>query len=62
MKNKKNIVRTLVFLRMVYCVNGCTPEANYRGVPGPTWQHLSAEQKQLIVDRAYQNEIKKLED
>lgn len=61
MKNKKNLIQTILFLGMMYCA-GCTPEANYRGVPAPTWQHLSAEQKQLIVDQAYQDEMTKAED
>lgn len=49
----------IVLLMALLPLNGCTPEQNYRGVPGPVWEHLTAEQKQLIVDRAYQDEMKK---
>jgi hypothetical protein len=38
---------------------GCATERNYRGVPETTWSELSGEQKQLIVDNAYEDEIKK---
>jgi len=38
---------------------GCAAERNYRGVPETTWSELSGEQKQLIVDNAYEDEIKK---
>lgn len=37
----------------------CTMENNYRGVPEPTWQQLSGEQKQLIVDRSFQDDFQK---
>lgn len=38
-------------------IAACTPENNYRGVPEPKWQKLTAEQKQLIVDQAYESDI-----
>ncbi len=60
-QQKKNLVQAMILLAMIFCAQGCTREANYRGIPEPTWQHLSAEQKQLIVDRAYQDEMKKTE-
>lgn len=46
-------------LMVLLPLTGCMSEQNYRGVPGPVWEHLTAEQKQLIVDRAYQDEMKK---
>lgn len=48
-----------MLLPFVLLLAGCAPEQNYRGVPGPTWQHLSAEQRQLIVDQSFQDEMKK---
>lgn len=45
----------LSFLCATLCA--CTAEHNYRGVPSPHWQELSGEQKQLIVDQAYEQEI-----
>jgi len=51
----KNLVLLVVFLSLI----SCQPEQNYRGVPSPTWKHLTAEQKQLIVDRAYEDEKSK---
>lgn len=38
-------------------LTACSPERQYRGVSEPKWQQLSAEQKQLIVDQAYQSEF-----
>jgi hypothetical protein len=35
----------------------CVHETNYRGVPAPQWQKLTAEQKQMIVDQAYEDEM-----
>lgn len=48
----------ILLLLGVSCLNGCAHEQNYRGVPAPIWADLSAEQKQLIVDRAYADEMK----
>ncbi len=45
-------------LTMVLSLMGCAAEQNYRGVPSQTWEHLTSEQRQLIIDRAYQDEIK----
>lgn len=39
------------------CVTGCAKERSYRGVPEHQWEHLSGEQKQLIIDKAYQDEL-----
>lgn len=38
-------------------ISACIPENNYRGVPEPKWQKLTAEQKQLIVDQSYEADI-----
>ena len=54
---KKVLVLKLLFT-LTLILSGCTREQNYRGVPSPVWEHLTAEQKQLIVDRAYQEEMK----
>lgn len=50
---KKAMVIFLIFL-----LSGCAAEQNYRGVPSTSWKHLSAEQRQLIVDKAYQDDIR----
>lgn len=41
----------------VLILSGCAREVNYRGVPEPAWRKLTAEQRQLIVDQAYEEEI-----
>ncbi|MBU0744378.1 MAG: hypothetical protein KKE11_03310 [Gammaproteobacteria bacterium] len=41
----------------IILLTSCTTEHNYRGVPSPHWQELSGEQKQLIVDQAYEKEF-----
>ena len=41
---------------------GCTPEQNYRGVPSPLWEHLNGEQKQLVIDRAYRDDMQHAKD
>ncbi len=41
-------------------LSGCSVgEKNIRGVPNSLWQHLTAEQKQLIIDRSYEDEFGK---
>jgi len=55
----KSAVRKLAFISTILLLIGCTPEQSYRGVPAVKWQHLTAEQKQLIVDKAFQDEMKK---
>lgn len=53
-------MKSKIFLLLAFCfLSGCKAEQNYRGVPSPAWEHLTVEQKQLIVDRAYQDEINK---
>lgn len=59
MQNNILIIVKLFLLLAIPCLNGCKPEQNYRGVPAPVWEHLNAEQKQLIVDRAFKDEIEK---
>lgn len=39
-------------------LTACHTEQTYRGVPETTWNQLTAEQKQLIVDRSFQDEMK----
>jgi len=38
-------------------LTACTREVTYRGVPEAKWQKLTAEQKQLLVDHAYEEEV-----
>jgi outer membrane biogenesis lipoprotein LolB len=56
MKIKLNKFLTLLFACLVLCA--CA-ENKYRGIPESSWQQLTAEQKQLIIDRSFQNEFKK---
>ncbi|MEI8055663.1 MAG: hypothetical protein WCH10_06745 [bacterium] len=41
----------------VFFLIACTAERNYRGVADPFWRELSGEQKQLIVDQAYERDF-----
>lgn len=61
MNNNSVILGKIVLFLAFFSLVGCVCEQNYRGVPSPVWEHLTAEQKQLIVDRAYQDEMKKEE-
>jgi hypothetical protein len=50
----------LFYINMIalcFILSGCSTEQAYRGVPEPTWKQLTPEQKQLIVDRSFQNEM-----
>ena len=40
-------------------LSACAKEQYYRGVSQHQWEHLSGEQRQLIVDKAYQDEMQK---
>lgn len=57
---KYPLIVIILFLSFISLM-GCRREENYRGVPEPLWKHLTAEQKQLIVDRAYEDDMKKAE-
>ena len=50
--------RLLATSSFMILLSACTAERNYRGVPAPSWQELTGEQKQLIVDQAYEQEFK----
>jgi hypothetical protein len=39
-------------------LTACSTEQNYRGVPDATWKQLTPQQKQLIVDRSFPDEMK----
>jgi len=41
----------------VFLLTACTVERNYRGVADPFWQELTGEQKQLVVDQAYEQDF-----
>lgn len=45
-------------ITLILLLLGCSTEPVYRGVPATAWSQLSGEQKQLIVDQAFQAEIK----
>lgn len=46
-----------LMLNCVLFLSSCTSETCYRGVNSAHWQELTAEQKQLIVDQAYEAEF-----
>lgn len=47
----------LIFIVSIALLTGCAKDPSYRGVSVNIWQQLSSEQKQLIVDRSFQEEI-----
>jgi uncharacterized lipoprotein YajG len=59
MRSSTVVTRKIFLLLAIFFLSGCKSEQNYRGVPSPAWEHLTVEQKQLIVDRAYQDELNK---
>lgn len=50
-----------IFVISTLLLSGCMAEKNYRGVSEAKWQHLTAEQKQLIVDEAFKKDTKQME-
>jgi hypothetical protein len=52
-----NKIRILTIILLVTLLGACTTEQNYRGVASPVWQDLTGEQKQLIVDQAYEKDF-----
>jgi hypothetical protein len=40
-------------------LTGCAAQPVYHGVPEATWKTLTAQQKQLIIDRSFQDDLKK---
>lgn len=49
--------RTVVGVFFMLTLTACTTEQNYRGVQSPVWHDLTGEQKQLIVDQAYEKDF-----
>lgn len=55
-----NKITIQVIVLMMLFLNGCgVANKSIRGVPAHLWQHLTAEQKQLIIDRSYEAEFEK---
>ena len=50
----------VILVSLIAMCMGCAGESNYRGVPSAVWHALTAEQKQLIVERSYQDEMSRL--
>ncbi|MCD6045948.1 MAG: hypothetical protein K0R48_1111 [Gammaproteobacteria bacterium] len=46
----------LILLLLTFLLSACM-EPYYRGVPDSQWQQLTGEQKSLIIDQAYNNDI-----
>lgn len=42
---------------MVLLMTACSAERNYRGVSATKWQQLGPEEKQLIIDRSFADEV-----
>lgn len=60
MQNRVDVYKScklLSIISVILLMAACTAEPNIRGVPEKTWQQLTAEQKQLIVDQSYQQDI-----
>lgn len=54
MVNRKIIALGVLSLMLA----ACDTEKIYRGVPDQSWQQLTAEQKQLIVDKSFKEDTK----
>ena len=48
----------ILLIAVMFVLSACTTEQNYRGVPDTAWKQLTPEQKQLIVDRSFQDTMK----
>jgi hypothetical protein len=48
---------SILFLSSILLFTGCAHENNYRGVPEAQWKKLTPEQKQLIVDQSYEEDV-----
>lgn len=55
-----NSIKKWVFILSILLAS-CASEQNYRGVPSPKWQQLTPEQKQLIVDQSFRDQMKKID-
>ncbi|MBA3660637.1 MAG: hypothetical protein H0W64_02820 [Gammaproteobacteria bacterium] len=51
------MIKNVLISFFVLLVSGCAYERNFRGIPEPTWKQLALEQKQLIVDQSFEEEI-----
>lgn len=52
-----NFIMLQLVIALTLCLSGCAQEAIYRGVPESQWAKLTAEEKQLIIDQSYEEEI-----
>lgn len=52
-----NLMRNVGIIFILLLIAGCVKEPTYRGVSAQQWRNLTSEQKQLIVDKAYEEEI-----
>ena len=53
-------LRILLLITLLVMLVACTTEHNYRGVPAPEWSELTSEQRQLVVDQAYNQDFKSI--
>lgn len=50
---------TIIFVFLIlFILAGCSVDPSYHGVSAGAWQQLTSEQKQLIVNRSFQQEMK----
>lgn len=61
-KNIMQINCIVVVAVLMIILSACTVEQNYREVPSSHWQELTGEQKQLVVDQAYEQEFGSIVD
>lgn len=62
MLNSKNCLYRLCVISTVVAslfLSGCHNKKNQPDAPPPKWQHLTPEQKQLIVDQSFHEEMKR---
>jgi hypothetical protein len=60
LKNKA-LLKIAIVLFFILTLMGCARDQNYRGVSSRDWQHLTPEQRQLIVDECFHKDMQKLE-
>jgi hypothetical protein len=56
-KQYNNLWSVLLVTIFPLWLSACTPEQTIRGVPETTWQQLTPEQKDLIIEQSYQHDI-----
>lgn len=50
--------KNIILIIFISFISACSVDPVYRNVSGYTWEQLTPEQKQLIVDKSFQEETK----